>query len=143
MKHEITLQKPILVNGQNVSDIEYDFDKINGDAFLEASDRSLSKMKEGGRAGAYELDYGLHLYLAYEAVVRASDGIDINDLERITGFDVVRLQQLGRNFITGKLEDLIQEEDSPESDSEPYSEVTQENSQLPSPIYEEDPSVNS
>ena len=45
--------------------------------------------------------------------------IDISDLERIKGFDLVEITRLGRNFIMGRLE-----EPSAQNSSEGQSEVT-------------------
>jgi hypothetical protein len=136
MKHELKLTVPIKINDKKVTELSYDFDELDGEAFLRASDNSVAKMKTG-RAGAYEVDYGLHLYLGYEAVLAVNENYDIHDLERLKGFDVIALQRIGRNFISGKLEELLQDDDS-----EPSTELTPESFQLPSVTLEEDPSEN-
>jgi hypothetical protein len=130
MRHEIELRTPITIDGRDVKKLPYDFDKITADRFLAATNAAGAKVDKG-RAYAFEMDYGLHLYLAYEAVVAENPDWDIRDLERVKGYDVIALQSLGRNFITGKLEELL-EGGSQEESFESYSETTQENFQLPS-----------
>lgn len=45
-----------------------------------------------------ENDYALHLYLGMFAVIAVNPSIDISDLERIKGFDVLKLTDIGMLF---------------------------------------------
>lgn len=127
MKNEIGLKTPITVNGQSVRTLYYDFDCFDSDAFFRANDRALSKMKQG-RAGAVELDYALHLCFAQEAVVIEMPELDINDLERMKGPDLLKLLAAGRDFFMSDSENPPEDE-STQNSSNPCSEDMQENSQ--------------
>ena len=75
----------------------------------------------GHAAGAAELDYGLHLYLGFAAVIAVNPEIDISDLERVRGYDVMKIMRIGRDFISGKSEEPY----TPDS-SDAQSETTPE-----------------
>ena len=75
----------------------------------------------GGSAGATELDYSMHLYLAMMAITAVNSDIDIADLERISGPDVMELVRIGRNFTTTR-----SGAPSEQNDSESSSETTPE-----------------
>ena len=70
---------------------------------------------------AAELDYGLHLYLGFAAVIAVNPEIDISDLERVRGYDVMKIMRIGRDFISGKSEEPY----TPDS-SDAQSETTPE-----------------
>ena len=94
---KLTLQNPITINGKKVKTLTYD------------------------SAGAGELDYSLHAYLAMMAIVAVNSDIDVSDLERISGPDVMELMRIGRNFTTAR-----SAAQSEESGSESSSETTLE-----------------
>ena len=73
--------------------------------FADAEARKLraTSNKGGGSAGACELDYSLHAYLAMMAIVAVNSDIDVSDLERISGPDVMELMRIGRNFNYGEV----------------------------------------
>ena len=83
--------------------------------------RRATTHKAGGSAGATELDYSMHLYLAMMAITAVNPDIDIADLERISGPDVMELMRIGRNFTTAR-----SAAQSEESGSESSSETTLE-----------------
>jgi hypothetical protein len=123
MKQEITLKKPILVNGKEQKVLTYDTEEISVALFSEADGRKLKAT--GGAAkqaisGVGELDYSFHLYLGIAAVIAVNPEIDWSDLERIKGFDAVQIMRVGRNFFSES------EEGSEESVSDPLSEITPE-----------------
>lgn len=66
MKNTIKLDNPVQINGKSYDELTYDISEITAQAFAEADARKLSASgsKNGNAAGAAELDYGLHLYLA-------------------------------------------------------------------------------
>lgn len=123
MKDTIKLVHPLTINGKQVSTLTYDTDAITVAMFAEAEARKLraTTSKGGGAAGACELDYSLHAYLAMMAVVAVNPEIDISDLERISGVDVMELMRIGRNFTTARSEGQ-----SEASDSESSSAATRE-----------------
>lgn len=120
---KLTLQNPITINGKKVKTLAYDTDAITVGMFADAEARKLraTSNKGGGSAGACELDYSLHAYLAMMAIVAVNSDIDVSDLERISGPDVMELMRIGRNFTTAR-----SAAQSEESGSESSSETTLE-----------------
>ena len=120
---KLTLSTPILINGKKVKALTYDTSAITVGMFAEAEALKLraTTRKAGGSAGACELDYSLHAYLAMMAITAANPDIDIADLERISGPDVMELVRIGRNFTTAR-----PAAQSEESGSESSSETTLE-----------------
>ena len=116
---KLMLSNPILINGKKVKTLTYDAGAITVGMFAEAEARKLkaTMSKGGGSAGAFELDYTLHLYLGMMAVVAVNTDIDITDLERINGPDVMALMRIGRNFTTGRSA-VTSEENSSDEQSE-------------------------
>ena len=118
---KITLKKPITINGQEFRELTYNTDKITAGQFCEAEAYKFAS--SGGKPSmtTYEFDHGLHLYLGMMAIIAENPQIDVKDLERVTGFDMVKIARVGRNFIlTGA------GEDSAPSSSGELSETTQE-----------------
>lgn len=101
---KLILSKPILINGKDVKELTYDTNAITVAHFTEAEARKLraTTVKAGGSAGAFELDYSLHVYLGMMAIIAVNPGIDVTDLERISGPDVTALMRIGRNFTTAR-----------------------------------------
>lgn len=117
MKYTIKLENPLKINGKNRATLSYDTNEITAQMFAEADARKLSAngSKSGNAAGAVELDYGLHLYLGFAAIIAVNPDIDVTDLERIRGFDVMTIMRIGRDFISGKSGGTS----SPDSSDEP------------------------
>ena len=99
MSNKITLQEPITINGKQVKELTYDPLQITAQQFSEACARSAAidknktfsfKMREN--------DYSLHLYLGMMAITAVNPDIDITDLERIKGFDVLAIADIGMLF---------------------------------------------
>lgn len=98
----IKLRQPLKVNGKDLNDLKLDFDAISSDGFIRAAALTNAKRaNEGASSALAEFDYGFHLYLAFEAACAADQSVDIADLERITGYDLVQLMQAGRFFTLG------------------------------------------
>ena len=123
MKNKITLSNPLTINNKKRTELTYDANEITAQMFAEADSRKLtaSGSKNGNSAGAAELDYGLHLYLGFAAVIAVNPEIDISDLERVRGYDVMKIMRIGRDFISGKSEEPY----TPDS-SDAQSETTPE-----------------
>lgn len=104
MKETIRLSNPLTINGRQYAELTYDTNEITAQAFAEADARKLaaSGSRSGNAAGAAELDYGLHLYLGFAAIIAVNPSIDISDLERIKGPDVMTVMRVGRDFISGR-----------------------------------------
>lgn len=95
----IKLSRPLMVNGEGRSELTLDFDAITTEAFIRAEALSNAKRNnEGSSASLAEVDYGFHIYLAFEAAIAADASLDMADLERVTGRDLVQLMKAGRFF---------------------------------------------
>lgn len=119
MQGIINLVNPITVNGKPVTELRYNTMEITGALFCEADSkrRLVSGAKNVSIAPAVEFDFGMHVYLGYAACVAADPTIDMSDLERIHGSDIVKIMAVGRNFI-------MNSEDSTQSNSDEPSETT-------------------
>ena len=112
MKGTLKLEKPILINNQEVRELTYDADEITAGLFAEADTRRkiAAGVKNVTIVPAAEFDFSLHPYLGFAAVIAVNPGYDFADLERVRGMDVIRLMEIGRNFI-------LKSEDSAQSSS--------------------------
>jgi len=128
LKGTIALRNPITINGKMVKELTYDANEITPAMFAEADARKMlaSGAKSGNLSGAVELDYGLHLYLGFAAIIAVNPEIDFTDLERIKGPDVMQVMKVGRNFI---ISSAVSEEDSSDEQSEITPELSTHQSQ--------------
>lgn len=110
-KGTITLKNPIRIDGKDVKEFSYDTEAISV-LQLAAACRKASAGTTGTQVR--ENDTILHTYLGMMAITAANPQIDISDLERITGYDSLRLANLGRLFIIGRLEEPSEENTSAE-----------------------------
>ena len=102
----------------------YDPTEITAEQFSIACAKSAALDK--ARAMTFKVkenDYALHLYLGMMAVIAVNPEIDISDLERIKGFDILDLTNIGTFFILRK-----SAEPSEVSNSEKPSESTADSS---------------
>ena len=118
----ITLRNPIQINGKEVKELTYDVNEITPAGFAEAEYRKTraNGSKGAPSSAAVELDYSLHLYLGFAAILAVNPEYDFNDLERIKGADVMEVMKAGRNFI------IASAAKSTDDASENVSETTQE-----------------
>lgn len=121
MKGTLKLKNPIMINNSRVTELDYDSNEITAVMFAEAE--AKRKIAAGTRnvaiVPAAEFDFGLHLYLGLEAIVAVNPGIDISDLERIHGIDIMEVMTIGRNF-------TLKREESESDSSDEQSETMQE-----------------
>ena len=120
----IKLKNPIQINSKEVNELTFDVNEITPAGFAEAEYRKTraNGSKGAPSSAAVELDYSLHLYLGFAAILAVNPEYDFNDLERIKGADVMEVMKVGRNFIiasAGKSTD-----DASESASETTPEST-------------------
>lgn len=92
----IALAHPITVNGKERSTINLDFEALTVDAFTRADSRSHGG--EGNVLTLMEANGTLHLNLAFEAAIAADQTLDITDLERLKGADIMKFAAAGRFF---------------------------------------------
>lgn len=110
----IDLVHSIKINGKNYKTLSYDMREITAAQFSEAS-------MKGKTVAVKECDHSFHLYLGFMGIIAVNQEIDISDLERMKGMDLVQVTNLGLGFICGVLES-----GSPEEDSENASEIIAE-----------------
>lgn len=123
----LKLKNPIKIDGKDVSELTYDSNEIDGLLFAEAeASRKDAAGKRMSAAPVVEVDFSLHLYMGYAAIIAANRNYAFSDLERIKGTDVLDVMKIGRNFI------MKSETEQQESDSDEPSETTQE-STIPAP----------
>lgn len=101
MKETLKLTNPIMINNAQVEELAYDHNEITAALFSEAEVRK--KIAAGTKNVAItptaEFDFSFHLYLGLAAVVAVNPEYDFSDVERVHGVDVVRIMDIGRNFI--------------------------------------------
>lgn len=119
----IKLKNPIQINGKTVSEMTYDINEITPLGFAEAEYRKTraNGSKGAPSSAAVELDYSLHLYLGFAAIVAVNPEYDFNDLERIKGADVMEVMKIGRNFIIASVQESTEEESEKPSETTPGS----------------------
>lgn len=123
MKGIIRLRKPVRIGGSEVREMSYDTDKITVDHYMKALNRTVTK---GNITGTnIKLDAGAHLALGMYAVVADNPQYEIEDVELVTGSDLMQFVDIGLGFIIGR-------EDQTEEPSDQPSETIQEPS---SPMY--------
>ena len=132
-KNTLVLDNPILINNELVKELTYDPQEITADQFSLACAKSAAidktktfslKMKEN--------DYARHLYLGMMSIIAVNPHIDVSDLERIKGFDILSLTNIGTFFTLRR-----QAEPSKESSSGERSENTASTSTQTSATSEE------
>lgn len=99
----IALSKPVLINGVEVKEMTYDTDEIDGALYAQAENAKMkaSGSKGGNLAGAVELDYSLHLYIGFAAVIAVNPAYTFEDMERIKGRSLREFSKIGRSFFIG------------------------------------------
>lgn len=120
---KIILKNPILINGKEIKELSYDVNEITPAGFAEAEYRKTraNGSKGAPSSAAVELDYSLHLYLGFAAIVAVNPEYDINDLERIKGTDVMEVMKVGRNFIIASAGKSTEDESENASETMPES----------------------
>lgn len=121
-KGKLSLKNPVMIDGNEVKEMTYDSNEIDGILFAtaEAKKKAAAGMKNTSISPAAEFDFGLHLYLGFAAIVAANPSYDFSDVERIKGHDIVEVMAIGRNFI------LTSEQEQQENDSGEPTETTPE-----------------
>lgn len=122
MKKELNLKNPIEVNGKTLHSLEYDFNEITCELYTMASNYADAKTLQANQQGRpsaaiMEQNVSLHMYLGMAAVIAVHPEIDVVDLERMKGPDLIQLSILGRNFTAGRSEEPL-EQNSLEEQSE-------------------------
>lgn len=122
MKETVTLNKPLLVNGENLTMLPYDTDEITGALYCAAEARKAAAMHQSGVSVGNSIDPTLmvaetngplQLYVGYAAVLAVNPQLDWSDLERITGSDINTFRKIGRFFLKGSAGPRLETSDEP------------------------------
>ena len=117
-KNTIVLENPILINGKEVSELTYDPQEITAEQFSIACAKSAALDKSKSiTLKVKENDYALHMYLGMMAIIAVNPDIDVSDLERIKGFDILSLTNIG-TFFTLRKQAVPSEDTSSDEPSE-------------------------
>ena len=117
-KNTLVLESPILINGKMVSELTYDPQEITAAQFSTACAKSAALDKSKAiTLKVKENDYALHLYLGMMAIIAVNPEIDVTDLERVKGFDVLSLTNIG-TFFTLRKQAVPSEDTSSDEPSE-------------------------
>ena len=99
MNGKLKLDTPIQINGKTYEQFEYNPLKITAAQFSEACARSSAMNKSRTLSINFkQTDTALHLYLGMMSIIAVNPEIDIADLERIEGYDVLELTDIGMLF---------------------------------------------
>lgn len=126
---KILLKRPVMINGKAVKELTYDANEITADMFCLADAYSKSKATEASTISinTAEFDNSLHIYIGFFAIIAVNPDVDITDLERVSGVDIIEIMKIGRNFTRGVVEEEEEEtEDSMQETSDMQSEAIQE-----------------
>lgn len=92
---KLTLSKPIMINGEEVKELPYDFEAMTARDKIKAG----QKMKIAGIvSNMEEMDTDYHFFLFAEAVCKADPGIAETDVMMISAKDAHKAAALARNF---------------------------------------------
>lgn len=123
MTQKIVLHAPIEIDGETRTELAYDPSQITISQFAAAE--AAAKRKATNLVALAEFDYTFHFYLGAYSIIAANPSIDVTDLERIKGLDIMQLIEVGRFF-------TMRSEGQEESNSDELPGTTPESSQLPS-----------
>lgn len=91
----LQLSKPILINGESVSEIKYNFEDMTA---RDKAEGTKAYKKAGNVVMVQELDSDYHLYLFAAAVKKENPSIEIEDVLRMSAKDSVKAESLARDF---------------------------------------------
>lgn len=91
----LTLRKPIMINGEEVKELTYDFESMTARDKLNVGKRIKA---DGIPVSVEEIDTDYHMYLFAGAVVKANPDMDISDVLRLSAKDIQKGAALARNF---------------------------------------------
>ena len=103
---KITLTKPLLVNGAYLKELTYDIEELSINHITKAEGL---KSKIGGKdiVGTITIaqaDYALHICIGMQAIIAVNPEISEEDLQRLKGFDITKLANIGARFFIAPAE---------------------------------------
>jgi hypothetical protein len=103
----LKLTKPLMIDGQEVKELKYDFDNMTARDKINVGKRIK---QDGVPVSVEELDTDYHMYLFAGAVVKANSDMDISDVMRLSARDIQKGAALARNFFYLNSEESYQTE---------------------------------
>lgn len=91
----LKLTKPIFIDGNEVSEITYDFESMSARDKINVGRRIK---QDGVPVSVEEIDTDYHLYLFAGAVVKANPQMDISDVMRLSAKDGQKGAAIARDF---------------------------------------------
>lgn len=114
-KNTLVLDNPIKINNEIVKELTYDPQEITAEQFSIACAKSSAMEKtKTVTLKVKENDYSLHMYLGMMAVIAVNPHISVEDLERIKGFDILSLTNIGTFFTLRRQAEISEENNSDE-----------------------------
>ena len=105
-KNIIKLDSPIKINGEECSELSFNYFEITNDLYLEAAMRSSRIGNTMNTAAVRELNEALAFCLGKAAIIAANPKISWEDLEQLKGFALLDVANVGRFFISRKRVDF-------------------------------------
>ena len=99
-KEVLKLAKPLLVNGKSIKELSYTLDLDVDDILTANENRAKAHNNMDTAMKVVEFDTELHLYVGMQSIIKLNPEIDVRDLKRLTGIDVMPLFRIGRTFFT-------------------------------------------
>lgn len=103
---KIKLSKPLLVNGDYLKELTYDIEElsINHIARAEGLKAKIGGKDIVGTITIAQADYALHICIGMQAVMAVNPDISEEDLQRLKGFDITKLANVGARFFIAPAE---------------------------------------
>ena len=114
-KEVIKLAKPLLVNGKSIKELSYTLDLDVDDILVANENRAKAHNNMDTAMKVVEFDTELHLYVGMQAIIKLNPEIDVRDLKRLSGTDVMPLFRIGRTFFTRNASEVISESSKEQS----------------------------
>ena len=117
---KITLTKPLLVNGEYLKELTYDIEElsINHIAKAEGLKAKIGGKDIVGTITIAQADYALHICIGMQAVIAVNPHISEEDLQRLKGFDITKLANIGARFFIEPAEQVQVTSDEPQEDTQ-------------------------
>lgn len=102
MSEKIILTTPLKVNGVDLTELEYD---INAITVNDLAEIERERSQALGKSGAIvfrvaQNDFLMHVLIGMHAVMKCNPKIDINDLNRLQGYDLAQMSTVGMRFFS-------------------------------------------
>ncbi|MBR1625597.1 MAG: hypothetical protein IJ681_00465 [Bacteroidales bacterium] len=99
-KETLILQKPLKVNGEDLTELEYDLEAISIEHIARAEGEKTKLLGKNAAAGVKvaQADYLLHILIGEQAIIACNPKISTEDFKRVSGYDIVQIAAIGTRF---------------------------------------------